>query len=117
MDNNPIRQTIRIHFKSIGVRFENKVFAFDPTAGVVGVRFKFRGLTLKGWLFSGITPEQWKEFCLNVNKENTRLAYWYKKFGAPASVMATITFMGIWDSQTTQVPFPFMEMGNGRRAA
>lgn len=103
-------QKIRVHFKGIGLRVGNKVYAYDPDSKMLGVRFKMGNFT-SGWLFKGITKQAWEGFCRDASGKN-KLAFWMAQnnYSALVPTPATITFSGIWDGESKQDALPFLDM-------
>lgn len=96
---------ISIHFKQLGIRVGEKVFAYDPDSRTLGVRFKFKQLERsQGWLFKDVSINEWDIFCSNP-ESCSRLAYWFER-GRIVSSAAKISFIGIWNCKDPQLPLP-----------
>lgn len=95
--------TIRMHFKSLGIRVGDKVFAYDDESRTLGVRFKFRRLKqTHGWAFRNVAPKEWEKFTENPDAAS-KLAYWFSR-GQIVPDEVEISFMGIWNCKNLQLP-------------
>lgn len=108
---------VHIHFKTVGVRVGEKVFAYDPVSRTLGIRYKFKQLCkAQGWLFENVSSQEWKKFCENPEAAS-RLAYWFER-GKIISSTANITVVGIWNCKQPQLPLPMLPLqGDLRKVA
>jgi len=107
---------LRLHFKQLGIRVDEKVFAYDPTARTLGIRYKMKQLTRdQGWLFKDVDPKEWEIFCANPMAAS-KLAYWFER-GKILTTTAEMTFMGIWNHTQPQMPLNLSEMPFQQKAA
>lgn len=100
--------TIRMHFKSLGIRVGEKVFAYNEENRTLGVRFKFRHLEkTHGWAFREVALKEWRKFTENPEAAS-KLTYWFGR-GQLIPDEVEISFMGIWNCKNPQLPLSLIQ--------